>query len=193
MPRWSTKKIEDIFRRAGGRCSICRQTLTLSGYGKKWNVDHLQPVSRGGTDDIRNLTVTCIRCNSNKGNNFGMPDVAVAAANEVWDRMGNVQPNQDRRNSTNMFRSNSNGRSRGGNSRRPQRKGTCAICGMRRKLRGDRCNQCIRRTQGTQINKKPGECAYGNCLLPLRDQGFLGFGASRYCTQHQNQADRGLL
>jgi 5-methylcytosine-specific restriction endonuclease McrA len=32
------------------------------------NIDHIVPVSKGGTNDITNLTLAHIKCNSKKGN-----------------------------------------------------------------------------------------------------------------------------
>lgn len=42
-------------------CWICLSTENLS-------VDHIIPVTRGGTNDISNLTTLCKSCNSSKGN-----------------------------------------------------------------------------------------------------------------------------
>jgi len=33
-----------------------------------WEVDHSKPLSRGGTDYLRNLVPSCIECNCSKGN-----------------------------------------------------------------------------------------------------------------------------
>jgi 5-methylcytosine-specific restriction endonuclease McrA len=32
-----------------------------------WEVDHIRPRSRGGTDYLRNLVPACIECNRSKG------------------------------------------------------------------------------------------------------------------------------
>jgi 5-methylcytosine-specific restriction endonuclease McrA len=46
-------------------------------------VEHIVPVSRGGTNDPSNLTVACRRCNRKKGtktaHEFGFPNVTTAA------------------------------------------------------------------------------------------------------------------
>ena len=193
MPRWPFKKVEAIFRRSGGRCFVCKRRHTLNGYGRSWNVDHLQPKSLGGSDDVRNLAVACIGCNSSKANNFGLPDIATATANEVVNRLQNGQIGQSRRSSTTMYGRRSSGRGGGGNSRGSQRKGRCALCEEFRPLKGDRCNSCIQKSRNRPIQKRNGECAFGNCVRPVKSQGFFGFGASRYCNQHQNQSDRGLI
>lgn len=45
---------------ASGMCARCGSTDDLT-------VDHVVPVSRGGSDDIDNLRALCLRCNSSKG------------------------------------------------------------------------------------------------------------------------------
>ena len=45
-----------------GRCAYCGKEL-----GTRWHVDHIQPLSRGGSDDIGNMNPACIRCNLRKG------------------------------------------------------------------------------------------------------------------------------
>jgi DNA-directed RNA polymerase subunit RPC12/RpoP len=49
-----------IFARDGYRCLECGAREDLS-------VDHIQPVSKGGTDDAANLRTLCRSCNSRKG------------------------------------------------------------------------------------------------------------------------------
>lgn len=44
-----------------GRCAICR-----SGLGGKYHVDHINPLSAGGSNDRRNLQLLCAPCNLNK-------------------------------------------------------------------------------------------------------------------------------
>lgn len=46
-----------------------RCQLRLEGCkGKATSVDHLRPVSKGGTDDDSNLVACCWHCNQRKGN-----------------------------------------------------------------------------------------------------------------------------
>ena len=46
-----------------GRCAICKDDLS----NVKTSLDHKIPVSKGGTDDISNLQLTCFTCNQIKG------------------------------------------------------------------------------------------------------------------------------
>ena len=62
----------EVFRKTGGTCRYCGEQLHFSNYGKRgrrgaWVVDHANPVSRGGTDYLRNPWPACFRCNLEKG------------------------------------------------------------------------------------------------------------------------------
>jgi hypothetical protein len=59
-----SKKLRfDVFKRDGFQCVYCGKTppeITLE-------VDHIEPVSEGGTNDINNLVSACFDCNRGKG------------------------------------------------------------------------------------------------------------------------------
>jgi hypothetical protein len=52
-----------VLRRAGFRCASCGATAQQA----QLEVDHIRPVSQGGTNDPRNLRILCQPCNSGKG------------------------------------------------------------------------------------------------------------------------------
>ncbi len=60
-----SKKIRfEVFKRDGFQCAYCGKTppaVTLE-------VDHINPVSKGGNDDINNLITACFDCNRGKKN-----------------------------------------------------------------------------------------------------------------------------
>jgi hypothetical protein len=63
--RWS------VFRRDGYQCRFCGSHHDLT-------IDHIYPLSRGGTDEIGNLQTLCRSCNSSKGDGapaFARPGV----------------------------------------------------------------------------------------------------------------------
>ncbi len=65
------------------RCAYCGETdLPLQ-------VEHIVPKSRGGTDQVSNLTLACRKCNQTKGNKtaaeFGYPDVQAKATKPLHD------------------------------------------------------------------------------------------------------------
>lgn len=50
-----------VFHLDGNECVYCSATTLLE-------VDHLQPVTLGGTNDLDNLVTSCAKCNKKKGN-----------------------------------------------------------------------------------------------------------------------------
>jgi hypothetical protein len=58
--RWWTV-IGQVLHRDGHRCTYCESTQQLTA-------DHVVPLTRGGTNDLSNLTACCIPCNTQKGN-----------------------------------------------------------------------------------------------------------------------------
>jgi len=52
-----------IANKYGGRCQGCGREEDLE-------IDHILPISRGGGNQIDNLTLLCRHCNSSKGNRY---------------------------------------------------------------------------------------------------------------------------
>lgn len=52
----------EILEDQGGRCAYCRKKL------KRYHVDHIIPLTKGGTNDRRNLQILCQPCNQAKYN-----------------------------------------------------------------------------------------------------------------------------
>jgi 5-methylcytosine-specific restriction endonuclease McrA len=60
----TAEDLAEIFRAQGGKCAYCTSVL-----GKRFrHVDHIVPLSKGGTDDRKNLQFLCGRCNNKKYN-----------------------------------------------------------------------------------------------------------------------------
>lgn len=53
----------EVFKRDKYVCQYCG----ACGPDVELEIDHVIPVSRGGTDDIKNLKTACFKCNSGKG------------------------------------------------------------------------------------------------------------------------------
>jgi hypothetical protein len=71
MVRFTDEQLTEIYDKTGGYCRYCEKKLAFTNYGKAgrkgaWEVDHANPVSRGGTDYYRNLSPACIECNRDK-------------------------------------------------------------------------------------------------------------------------------
>lgn len=61
----SLSKRFTILQRDGSRCKVCGNSAAL---GAVLEVDHIIPVSDGGTDDMANLQTLCFDCNRGKSN-----------------------------------------------------------------------------------------------------------------------------
>jgi hypothetical protein len=62
----------EIRARAGGRCEYCliSEALLLAGC----EVDHIVSRKHGGTTELPNLALSCVRCNRAKGTDIGSVD-----------------------------------------------------------------------------------------------------------------------
>lgn len=63
--------VDDLRRRDGGRCNICGRRIDFNLSGRaKWGptIDHLLPVSLGGTNDSDNLALAHRVCNTSRNN-----------------------------------------------------------------------------------------------------------------------------
>ena len=60
----SNKTRFEIFKRDNFTCQYCGK----SAPEVVLNVDHIEPVSKGGSNDISNLITSCFECNNGKGN-----------------------------------------------------------------------------------------------------------------------------
>lgn len=66
---WNSWLEKALFYRENGRCAICTSSLTgVIDPHAKIHIDHIIPISRGGTSDPTNLQILCHTCNLSKGN-----------------------------------------------------------------------------------------------------------------------------
>lgn len=63
-----TKTRNEVFDKTDDRCWFCGCDIDFHPwcYRSRKNVEHLTPVSRGGTNDLDNLVPACFHCNSRK-------------------------------------------------------------------------------------------------------------------------------
>lgn len=59
--RYTGTEIRDLFKRQGGKCAYCRTPLK-----KGYHADHIIPISKGGSNWISNIQLTCSECNHRK-------------------------------------------------------------------------------------------------------------------------------
>lgn len=67
-----------IYLNAHGRCELCGRKILL----EDMTVDHINPLSMGGKDDVENLACTCYPCNLFKGNI--LPDDFMERITEIF-------------------------------------------------------------------------------------------------------------
>ena len=65
---FTNKERSEIYIRDKGRCGICGEFIPLN----EFTIDHIVPISKGGTYDYDNLQCCCFKCNQLKSNE--MPD-----------------------------------------------------------------------------------------------------------------------
>lgn len=58
----SAEDIQKLLERQSNLCNGCQITLT------KYHVDHIHPISKGGSNWPTNLQILCPTCNTSKGN-----------------------------------------------------------------------------------------------------------------------------
>src|SRR4051812_6229468 len=57
-----------VRERAGARCEYCRAPEIITG--ATYHVEHIVPSSRGGSDAVANLALSCITCNGHKADHI---------------------------------------------------------------------------------------------------------------------------
>ena len=66
-----------IVERADNRCEYCQSPADYAT--ETFAVEHIRPLSRGGTSDLNNLALACSGCNGRKYNKIEAPDPADGA------------------------------------------------------------------------------------------------------------------
>jgi 5-methylcytosine-specific restriction endonuclease McrA len=69
-----------IYKTDGPKCIWCGQDTALINKGNNLfaTLEHLIPVSWGGTDEVRNLAISCRDCNIKKADKIGVLNEKVA-------------------------------------------------------------------------------------------------------------------
>ena len=62
---YTIEEIRELWDKQNGICYYCGK-LIYSSLDKERHIDHKLPISRGGSNDISNIALTCARCNLSK-------------------------------------------------------------------------------------------------------------------------------
>jgi hypothetical protein len=75
--RWTKQIKTEILQRQESKCNVCNAQL------KKYHIDHIQPLSNNGTNELPNLQALCIECHAKKskdeqdnGEYYSIPEYA---------------------------------------------------------------------------------------------------------------------
>ena len=71
-----------VRRRAGWRCEYCHAPEVLFNF--PFEVEHIVPAARGGTDAADNLALACRSCNSHKGSRLTASDPDTGAEASMY-------------------------------------------------------------------------------------------------------------
>lgn len=83
LPR--AKRI-NLYAKQDGRCKRCGHQFPL----KQMTDDHITPLSKGGTNDLRNRRLICLKCNREKSDNDMVQD-----SKSTGDTILNQLPGED--------------------------------------------------------------------------------------------------
>jgi hypothetical protein len=78
IPGSHTRKAwESLLDAYKGKCAYCGKQMTKEAGPDQITRDHVDPISKGGTDDITNILPACRSCNSSKNNRPGFVPLLV--------------------------------------------------------------------------------------------------------------------
>jgi hypothetical protein len=60
------KELNELFEQQEGFCYYCGELLYAS-FDREIHIEHKIPISRGGSNDITNIVLSCAKCNLSKG------------------------------------------------------------------------------------------------------------------------------
>lgn len=73
---------QQIRQLANNCCEYCR--IAQEDWLAKFQIDHIIPLKHGGKDDLSNLCLACLKCNSFKGPNVAALDPATGEATKLY-------------------------------------------------------------------------------------------------------------
>lgn len=71
--KYRAQKRKILYNRQAGKCAICGKQLQIDDHTSiedYFTLDHILPVSRGGSNGLDNLQGLCMQCNHEKDNDY---------------------------------------------------------------------------------------------------------------------------
>jgi hypothetical protein len=64
--RFKTRDVRELLELQQGKCAICQNAFPPPGTLRRYDVDHIVPMSQGGSNTRDNIQLLCSRCNRHK-------------------------------------------------------------------------------------------------------------------------------
>jgi len=74
---------QEVRSRAGNRCEYCQMHQSLQG--ATFHIEHIIPISCGGSDNLTNLCLACPGCNLRKSSNTTAPDPSSGQRHQLFN------------------------------------------------------------------------------------------------------------
>ena len=79
-----------IIERAGGCCEYCRSPLDFSP--ESFEMEHILPLSKGGTNELENLALSCGGCNGRKNDKTtGVDPISKNLVSSIFEMISDAQ------------------------------------------------------------------------------------------------------
>ncbi len=62
----TAKDLADLYAKQHEKCAACKAKISNKPGPKRYHIDHVMPIKRGGSNDISNLQLLCATCNRKK-------------------------------------------------------------------------------------------------------------------------------
>lgn len=99
--KFGPTRTKEVWKKSGGKCWYCGVRLTpptsntnipTSYIDRMFTMDHIQPLSKGGTKALSNLVGACRKCNNRKGSGtVSFLRMKMIAERKHWPKFNQMQ------------------------------------------------------------------------------------------------------